>query len=256
MSQGPFGPVPVDPVVPPDPVAPPGALTPPVPVVPPEAVTPPAPVLPPEATTPPAPAFPPALVTPPLATPPPWPVVPPGWVAPPELAVLPLPPTPPLPLEPVMLPPEAESPPALDVAPPEDVPPVLVGAPQPMRTDSTTGAAIASFDFIASTPSLDRHAFAVSHTESHTTIRKNYSTGRCLLEPTIVGPIVPWEINRCRSPHIPDARPCACRSCTPAVDCRNLTGPMAMIDPIIPLRLRIEAATRAALGEDAATADP
>ena len=31
---------------------------------------------------------------------------------------------------------------------------------------------------------------------------------------------------------------------------------MAMIDPIIPLRLRIEAATRAALGEDAATADP
>jgi hypothetical protein len=31
---------------------------------------------------------------------------------------------------------------------------------------------------------------------------------------------------------------------------------MAMIDPLIPLRLRIEAATRAALGDDAATADP
>ena len=116
MSQGPIGPVPLDPAVPPtavlpppppaappagpapplaeppfvvavappEPVLPPAAVVPPELVVAPPAAEPPWPVAPPPLGIPPIPVTPPEAVLPPLATEPPWPVAPPLAVVPPE----------------------------------------------------------------------------------------------------------------------------------------------------------------------------
>ena len=142
MSQGPAGPVPVEPAVPPAATVPPEPTLPATPVAPPPpfAVVPPVLLpavptelweLPPEPPPPPWAdvVVPPVLAPPELVEAPPAPDLPPAPVAPPMPVALPVLIVPPEPLAP----PLASAPPDAVGAPPApDLPPVLAAPPTPV----------------------------------------------------------------------------------------------------------------------------